>query len=103
MPKRTTRRGSGHIIRLSRLIREGAAVELVFKTIAGINCKQYTVGKQYRLIINTQNNGRAQLFMGDFGRGWINTGLPTTTCAFLSKLLKRLNLRSTQYEARQVS
>ena len=88
MPKRTIRCGSGHVVNLSKLLRAGAKVELVYKTIAGIKCKQYTIGGSYRLIATTANRNRAQLFVGDYGKNWVNAGLPWSTCIFLTRLLE---------------
>ena len=80
--------GSGHIRRVAQLLRQKEPVEIVYKKIAGLYCRQITIGKTYRIIRTTQNHQKAQLFMGDYGRGWTNTGLPWTTCLFLDKLVE---------------
>ena len=88
MPKRTIRCGSGHVVRFCDMIREGKPVEIVYRTIAGVNCKQTTVAKTYRLLKTTANHNKAQLFMADYGKKWENTGLPWSTCLFLDKLVE---------------
>lgn len=88
MPKRTIRCGSGHVVRVCDMIRAGEPVEIVYKTIAGVNCRQTTIGKTYRILKTTQNHSKAQLFMADYGKHWENTGLPWSTCLFLDKLVE---------------
>ena len=79
--------GQFYVRNVANLLATGAEVALKKTKIAGIPCKEYTIGNKYRLLRSSNCNRKAVLFE-KVSNNWEQTSAPSITCVFLYSLIE---------------